>query len=93
MIKCVAENGGEISFKTVEGEVQDVHIAPDKSEVIAKPPEVLTSRLRSRQGSAKLGDTDCPEQSGLNICGACGCKLVWDVLDVCLVCVAGRSAA
>lgn len=25
MIECVADNGGEYSFKTVKGKVQDVH--------------------------------------------------------------------
>jgi len=52
-----------------------------------KPPEVLASRLLSKQGSAKPGEPDYPEQTGLNTCNRCGCKLKWDVLDTCLPCV------
>ncbi|GAG06837.1 unnamed protein product [marine sediment metagenome] len=48
---------------------------------------ILASKQRSLEGSAKPGDADYPEQTGLNTCNKCGCKLKYDVLDVCLPCV------
>jgi len=82
------DNSGQ-SSRSVRGSTQNTRgftHSPDSYSV--KPPEVLASRLRSRQGSAKPGDASYPEQTGLNTCNVCGCKLEWDVLDVCLPCAA-----
>ena len=69
-----------------------VTVSPEPVTVTSKPLTILQSRERSKEGVARPGDADYPEQTDLNTCNKCGRKLKYDVLDVCGPCVWPKTA-
>jgi hypothetical protein len=88
-----AKHKAKLKGITEQGITEPKVIPEQQAEVIpSKPPEVLASRERSFEGSARPGDADYPEQTGLNTCSKCGAKLKYDVMDVCLPCTIPSDA-